>query len=643
MKRILSMVVFVAFMVSLIATVSVAGETIMTGREEFVVVEGKVEAKEISANDSSYQTGTLSIGSYSTPNEFDFRASLEMSAIKNAINNYVALAETKEAGVADAIKAMKVTGEFVLEATYPTSGITIPAEVKSGTNMANFFIKDETGAYVAYSEATGIFVESAARVEAITNDKLTIKVAIKPDVTVQDLLDNPSSLNDICFVCEDAVVIAFGNYSIGATISGNTIIGDGDNVNNENDLGVINYLFVQDGKETAIEPVVVSLYEITGTSGGGSSSSVVVPDKVVEEKEDGTTIVTETNKATGTVTETTTKPDGSEKVVETKKDGTVTTTEKDTEGNKVETVEKKDGTVTETTTKVDGSEKVVETKSDGTVTTNAKDKEGTVTESVKVADGTTTSTVTKVDGVKAEAVTNTEGKTTATVTVPEKVEKTEIVIPVENATAGTVAVIVEEDGTKTIIKESFNTEDGMSVPLDKSANIEFVDNAIDFVDTPGHWAESQIDFVSSREIFNGVSATHFVPEGNMTRAMIMTVIANLEGADVTPDEGEPWYHKAVDWAVENGVSDGTNPEETITREQFVTMLWRYIGEHEVEGDHHLDKFDDKHHVSEYAVDAMHWAVVHGLIEGMGDGRVAPLEHALRAQAAKIMMRFVLIK
>lgn len=61
----------------------------------------------------------------------------------------------------------------------------------------------------------------------------------------------------------------------------------------------------------------------------------------------------------------------------------------------------------------------------------------------------------------------------------------------------------------------------------------------------------------------------------MTRAMLMTVLARFDGQDTTG--GAVWYEKAMTWAKENGISDGSNPDGSITREQLATMLWRYVG------------------------------------------------------------------
>ena len=102
------------------------------------------------------------------------------------------------------------------------------------------------------------------------------------------------------------------------------------------------------------------------------------------------------------------------------------------------------------------------------------------------------------------------------------------------------------------------------------------------------------------------------------------------------DGGANWYDKGCAWAVTNGVSDGTNPNADITREQLVTMLYRYAGSPTANGK--LDNFSDSASVSSYAADAMQWAVANGIVNG-SNGKLNPQNNATRAQVAAILMRF----
>lgn len=122
----------------------------------------------------------------------------------------------------------------------------------------------------------------------------------------------------------------------------------------------------------------------------------------------------------------------------------------------------------------------------------------------------------------------------------------------------------------------------------------------------------------------------------MTRAMVVTVLARYEGVDTTT--GETWYDAGRDWAMENGVSDGTDMDASVTREQLAAMLWRYAGEPAVSGA--VTGFTDAGKISDWAADAMAWAVENGLLNGVNDGRLAPQSTATRAQVAAILTRFV---
>lgn len=162
-----------------------------------------------------------------------------------------------------------------------------------------------------------------------------------------------------------------------------------------------------------------------------------------------------------------------------------------------------------------------------------------------------------------------------------------------------------------------------------------------FADTEGHWAEDAINFVTAQGLFAGTGEDTFTPDGSMTRAMVMTVLAGLDGSDTSG--GSVWYEKSLEWAVDNGISDGSAPDADVTREQLVQMLYRYaqnagldvrVGENT-----DILSYTDAGDISEYAVPAMQWACGAGLISGMGNGTLAPQGNVTRAQVAVILMQF----
>ena len=139
----------------------------------------------------------------------------------------------------------------------------------------------------------------------------------------------------------------------------------------------------------------------------------------------------------------------------------------------------------------------------------------------------------------------------------------------------------------------------------------------------------------------GTSATAFSPDLTTSRAMIMTILARLDGAD-TASTGGIWYEKGMAWAVQNGVSDGSDPEADITREQLAVMLYRYAQRRggAVSASADLSGYADASSVSAWALDALRWAVFEGIITGTTSTTLTPQGHATRAEAATMLMRYL---
>ncbi len=162
--------------------------------------------------------------------------------------------------------------------------------------------------------------------------------------------------------------------------------------------------------------------------------------------------------------------------------------------------------------------------------------------------------------------------------------------------------------------------------------------AMSFADvTEDDWYYDAVLYAFENEIMTGTSDVEFAPNDNMTRAMVWTVLARMSGIDTSG--GDPWYSVAQDWAMENEVSDGTNPDGYITREEFATMLYRYVAPESVTQQTVLGQFSDSEAVSEWAVTAMEWAVAEGIITGI-EGALEPQGEATRAQMATMLMRYM---
>ena len=164
-----------------------------------------------------------------------------------------------------------------------------------------------------------------------------------------------------------------------------------------------------------------------------------------------------------------------------------------------------------------------------------------------------------------------------------------------------------------------------------------------FTDVPStHWAHDAIEYVVEKDLFSGTSATTFSPEGTMTRAMLWMVLARMDDVNTNASSGEAWYQPGLDWAVENGISDGTNPNNNITREQFAAMLYRYAenaGEDITADTSELNKFIDTINIASYALEPLAWAVENGIVSGTSSDTISPAGNATRAQVATMLMRY----
>ena len=153
------------------------------------------------------------------------------------------------------------------------------------------------------------------------------------------------------------------------------------------------------------------------------------------------------------------------------------------------------------------------------------------------------------------------------------------------------------------------------------------------------WFADSVYYVSELGLMSGTGSGKFSPNADTTRAMIVTILARLDGKNTS---GTPWYAAGRAWAMENGVSDGTNMDGKITREQLCAMLYRYAqreGYDTTQGGMAIREYEDYNSISAYALGAMGWAVNAGLVQGRG-GKLAPQAYATRAEIAVILDRFL---
>ncbi len=233
-------------------------------------------------------------------------------------------------------------------------------------------------------------------------------------------------------------------------------------------------------------------------------------------------------------------------------------------------------------------------------------------------------------GVKTETATTADGEVTAKVTLPKGNESAKVTVPVKELSPGTVAVIVKSDGTEEIIKTSVVTEDGLSFKATGDVAVMLVDNSKSFADVGGNdWYSNTVQFAASRELLTGTGKDGFSPTGDMTRGMLVTVLARLDGQDTTT--GESWDSVGTAWAKESGISDGAGMSDSITREQLAVMLYRYAKVEKADG-MAPEEFSDADQVSA-------WAVRFGIING-ANGKLNPAATATRAEVAIMLQRLI---
>lgn len=313
-------------------------------------------------------------------------------------------------------------------------------------------------------------------------------------------------------------------------------------------------------------------------------------------------------------------------------------------GTTTDTVTNPDGSTTTTVTKPDGSSTITTTAPNGASSVATVDKNGSTSVSVKLPETTITNAQGKTISLPMPALSVTSNRAAAPVVTMDLPDgaSAKVEIPVTNATTGTVAILVRANGTEEIVKTSVATQNGVVLTVSDGDTIKVVDNSKSFSDVSStYWGADAVDFVTSRELFNGTSASTFSPNSAMDRAMIVTVLARFAGVDTST--GSTWYEAGVQWAKSTGISDGSDLTGSVTREQLATMLYRYAQSQGLgftgTWAFSLD-YADADQVSEYAYEAMCWMTMNGIFDGVGDNMLDPAGTATRAQVATILMRFI---
>ena len=241
------------------------------------------------------------------------------------------------------------------------------------------------------------------------------------------------------------------------------------------------------------------------------------------------------------------------------------------------------------------------------------------------------------------------GPSAGTVRVDETEGGTVRVTPANAAEGSTVTIVVTPDQGQELRSLEVLDKDGDSLELTDlgggrfsfemprgkvTVKAEFGKAGLPYDDMKeGDWFYSAVEYVTEAGLMGDTGHGSFEPNTNTTRAMIWAILARLSGVDTTPVSGS-WYSVAQQWAMNSGVSDGTNPNGTITRAQMVTMLWRTAGSAAAES---KTGFTDVS-VDSYYAQAVAWAVENGITTGVGGGRFDPNATCTRAQIATFLAR-----
>jgi len=164
---------------------------------------------------------------------------------------------------------------------------------------------------------------------------------------------------------------------------------------------------------------------------------------------------------------------------------------------------------------------------------------------------------------------------------------------------------------------------------------------------PGAWYYADVRQALEDGLFNGMSERSFVPNGAMTRAMVVQVLYNLEEKPEAPDTlaftdvaEDSWYRDAVAWAAEEGVVTGLSetsfaPDRPMNRQELATVLWRYLGEPKAKSD--LTVYTDAARISSFAETALAWMTGKEILRGSG-GMLQPTNTATRIETAVLLQR-----
>ena len=215
-----------------------------------------------------------------------------------------------------------------------------------------------------------------------------------------------------------------------------------------------------------------------------------------------------------------------------------------------------------------------------------------------------------------------------------------VTLTIQPATGYTLAAlaVTDKNGRSVTATKQNDSQYAFIMPdADVTVQAAFIASSTDtFSDVPStNTFYKEISWAARKGIMNGTGGGLFSPKGRVTRQQLWMVLGRMAGANPAD------MAAARTWAINNGISDGTGATNSVSRQQLVTMLYRYAVKRNlnVSGSVDIGAYPDNGSVSSYAKDAMAWAVGNGIVSGTSDGRLNPTGTANRGQFAAFLYRF----
>lgn len=245
------------------------------------------------------------------------------------------------------------------------------------------------------------------------------------------------------------------------------------------------------------------------------------------------------------------------------------------------------------------------------------------------------------DRVAVSASGRSHGRVTLSSSDPKTGDTVTITVKVDNGYQVDMVRVTTSSGREVTVRSIGDDQFTFTMP-NSAVKVSVTYRLLDapepqsFTDVPsGHWARAAIQWVNDNGYMMGNSATTFNPEGCVTRQQLWMIMARMAGADPHDFAG------AKAWAIANNISDGSAPGSAATRQQMVTILFRYMRMMglSISGGADLASFPDSGSVAPYAQEALRWSVGNSIVDSTADGRLNPSGTATRAQFAAILQGF----